>query len=113
MKLKIKKPRDWGSITWKQCADCGGATLLGLYGGSLFKVLQKFYPDIQWKIEWFPNIKRYPRRFWKNEDNCLIFLEDFAKRHQLKTPKDWQKVSLALVRKSGGQVELCCDGVHF
>lgn len=36
----------------------------------------------------------YPRDFWKSKTNQREFLNNFAQKHEIKTPKDWASVSI-------------------
>lgn len=46
VKLKIKKPSDWGKVTLIQVHELGGSYLLRQYNNSLFRCLQSIYKGI-------------------------------------------------------------------
>jgi hypothetical protein len=103
MKLNIKIPSDWGNITVQQLYELGGSSLLThYYNGSLFKCLQSVYKgifiifililikDTNWKREWFTKL---PKSYWKSMENRRNFLDEIAKKLNIKTPSDWGKVT--------------------
>lgn len=57
--------------------------------------------DISWKREWF---KVLPRNFWDNYSNRKSFLDDISLKYNLKTSKEWKRVSVTLLRSRGGKV---------
>lgn len=42
-KLNIKNPSDWYSVSTTMILQHGGSTVLGHYGGSLFRALSSIY----------------------------------------------------------------------
>lgn len=49
---------------------------------------------MDWKREWFPN--------WENPESRKNFLEKFAKKFNIKEPKDWGNISTQLIHEEGG-----------
>jgi len=89
-----------------------GSSLLKMHG-SLFGALQKSYPEISWKKEWFENTNAFPRKYWMNEENHRSFLDQLAKKHKVKEPSDWGKVTTKDILESKGKRLLDCHGTFF
>lgn len=45
--FQIKKPSDWGKITYKRIAERGYASLVILYDGSVMKTLKEVFPGMK------------------------------------------------------------------
>jgi len=101
VKLNIKKPEDWGSISKQSLHERGGSTLLRHYG-SLRKALKQIFPEIEWKNEWFLNSPKVEMGFWKKKENRKQFLEELAVKLDIKEPKDWGKVSKQQILENHG-----------
>ena len=115
-KFHIKKPEDWGNITLNLFMQAGGTSVLDHYENSLLKALENIYPglwenkcyineiEISWKREWFVNLSKFPHDYWNLIENQRKFLDEIASEYNIKTPNDWKRVSMSLIRKKGGQV---------
>lgn len=64
------------------------------------------YQEINWNREWFPSIPKYPRNYWNNFTNQQNFVKEIAEKYQVDSMGDWRRISLALIRKHGGQVRI-------
>lgn len=42
-KLKIKQPADWGQVTCKKIIDLDGGSILKVFKGSVYKLLESTY----------------------------------------------------------------------
>lgn len=117
LKLKIKKPSDWGTVTNQIFCALGGTSLLSYHKGSLLLCLKSVYkgffhllrlttnlPEIEWQVKWFPKVRRFPKRYWNSIENCKKFLEDVALSSNIKEMSDWRKISNAFIRTRGGTV---------
>lgn len=92
----------------------GGRGLLDYYRGSVFKCLQSVYKgnsnqlfrtiETKWKREWFSNRPRLSKEYWNSLENCRKFMNEIANSSNIVSASDWRKVSLALIRNSGGYV---------
>lgn len=98
-KLNIKEPKDWGKMNNKILIRNGGGSALSAYGNSLLKTLQFAYPDVQWNVKWF---SKFPHRYWKDKANQRNFLENIAKEFHVGSPKEWGKITTALIIERGG-----------
>lgn len=113
-KFNINHPSHWGNITKKHIHLEKGYGLLLRHGGSLLRALQSVFPgrkivvltgkDIKWAKEWFQNLPKYSVTFWKNKENQREFMNKIAKSYNIRTPNDWQRVTVSLIKMKGGQV---------
>lgn len=55
--------------------------------------------DRNWEIEWF---SKKPNRYWNNISNQRLFLDLFAKRHGIKNPSHWSRISVSQIEEEGG-----------
>lgn len=79
--------------------DC----LQSIYKGTFFlDLLCKI--ETKWKREWFSHIPRFSKYYWNSEENCRKFMNEIAKHSNIISPRDWRKVSLSLLRNTGGHV---------
>lgn len=117
VKLNVNHPSDWGKIQLRKIYALGGRTLLKYYRGSLFTCLQSIYTgisnldllkctDIKWKKEWFSYLPHYPKSHWKSRENCKIFLDELARKLNIKSPRDWGKVTIREFHRYGGSALL-------
>lgn len=97
--FKITVPSDWGKITTKQLEEAGGKTLLQYFDGSLFKCLQSVYSEVDWKLEWFHT----PKAHWSHFQHHKIFLQHIAEKYQIKSFKDWGKITQDKILEEGGK----------
>lgn len=114
----LSKPSDWGNVTFRSVVDMGGTFIVHYYHCSVFKALVTLFPgnlswisilfliEISWKKEWFPNTLQFPISFWRKEDNRKHFLQTLASDYNIFHFHDWQRVSLSLIKKKGGQVRI-------
>ena len=58
------------------------------------------YPDEQWNIFKFP-VK--PMRFWNDKSNQRLFLDYFAKEHNITSIDDWYQVTRDDIMSLGGR----------
>lgn len=102
----IKEPKEWSKATVRDIQKQGGSYLKHLYNGSIFRALQDVFPDVNWQREWFPNLKKYEKGYWREERNQRKFLDLIAAKYNLQQPSDWNRVTQSLIRQNGGQVRL-------
>ncbi len=62
--------------------------------------------DVKWERKWFNNIPRFPKKYWTSMDNCKNFMDEIATHSNVISANDWRKVSLALIRRNGGLVNI-------
>ena len=97
--LKMKTHDDWYKLTAKDIRNKGGYRLMQIYSGSLYKALQKIYPEHSWKLSEYD---RVPVGYWTDVDIQKQFLESIFRELEMKTLDDWYKVSTKEVRDRGG-----------
>lgn len=91
---------------------------LHCYGGSLYRALQDLYPGIyaliysslletKWNKKWFRTSNRkFPLGFFRDPSNQKNFLNSIAAQYNIKEPSQWQRVSIKLLKKKGGAVQI-------
>lgn len=114
LKFNIEEPGDWGKVSIQDFREENGASLLSYYKNSLYSCLKHIYKglnfvskfsnieDVEWKQEWFPNRKIFPKMFWKTQENRRKFLDDLKTEFDIQEPKDWGRVKIKEFRKRGG-----------
>src|SRR5690348_7938558 len=70
-KLKFTQPSDWYKINCETLKENGGKGLLNLYGGSVIRVLQNVYSEVDWKVWLFENPTK---GFWLVKENQRKYL---------------------------------------
>lgn len=58
--------------------------------------------DIIWNKEWFSNIPKFPKFYWKSKENQKKLLDGIARKLNITNPKDWGKVQTLDVQLLGG-----------
>lgn len=53
--------------------------------------------EIKWERKWFGKNYQYNPHYWTNKENQRKFLEEFAKKNNFTSPKDWGKVRIAQI----------------
>ena len=48
------------------------------------------------------NRSRKPNEHWKNKDNVLAFLSEIQQKYNLKTPDDWNSITISHITSNGG-----------
>lgn len=61
------------------------------------------YSEIEWKREWFPNMRSKSYGYWKDKQNQRKFFEGLVKILNINEPKDWGKVTVNSVHEYGGK----------
>lgn len=112
-KLLIKKPSDWGNISYTKLKELKGTRILTYYGGSLIKALMSIYPgyfekwakyvEVEWKLQWF---SKAPRKYWQDEINQRKVFEEIGKKFNILNPKDWSKLNSKTISDNGGGIIL-------
>lgn len=109
--LHIRNPSDWGKVTKKSFQKYRGGGLLRHYKNSVFaciksvykgynsRIFHLYFPDIEWKREWFQYIDTFS---WKFMGERRKFLEEVAVKMNIMHPKDWGRVTTRHLLKLGG-----------
>ena len=95
-KLQLNTPNDWDSIKKNQIISLGGRSLLNTYSLSEIKTLG--CPEGN---SYFKKTKK-PSGFWDNQENIQNFIEYIRKKLNLKTPKDWNSLTINKIHSIGG-----------
>lgn len=92
--------------------ESGGATITTKYGRSLKKMVTAVFPGpfiyylaLSWLDEDFESVKFFeksPNEYWNDPNRQRQFLTQFARRNQVKEPKDWGKITLRQIEEAGG-----------
>ena len=59
------------------------------------------YPEKEWII--FKTVNQLPKGFWNNKSNHRLFLDYFAKEHNITSIDDWKSVSTEDIISLGGR----------
>jgi hypothetical protein len=89
-KFNIQKLEDWYQISTKDFIKNGGIGILTYYGGSLYLILKKIYPEYDWK-PWLLN--NTPRSFWNKKDSIPNYIKWLENQLNIKTLDDWYNIS--------------------
>lgn len=130
--FNITCPEEWNKVTIKDinskgnCLRClifiGGAKLIWMNGGSLFRTLQSVYSGMKienfhsyletnWKKEWFSNLSRNrPCGYWNLPYNQRKYMDDLAIQLNIRNPEDWGKIPTSKITENGGHSLLLLFG---
>lgn len=97
-KLNLKTFDDWNSISYDDIKNCGGVTLFNSY--SLNDIKRLGFPE--GKEKFTKIIKRKSKKYWEDSTNIRNFLDKLQKEHNLKSVKDWKRISKSQIAALGG-----------
>ena len=92
-KYNLNTPEDWNSITQKHIQSNGGRGLLSNH--SMLELKCMACPEGK---STFTN----PPIYWENQENIDNFLSKIKEKYNLKTPKDWKRLSKNQIIQEGG-----------
>ena len=95
-KYNLQIPEDWNSITKKHIKSNGGSRLLVKY--SIFELKCMACPEGK---SIFKNPKQ-PTGYWENQENIDKFLSEIKEKYNLKTPEDWNSITVKHITSNGG-----------
>jgi hypothetical protein len=87
-------------ITGSNCVDIeklGGASIIKMYGGSVYRMLAAIYPSHRW-VEF----KFQDRISWSSVDTHRAFLDWVGSELKLQSMEDWYHVTVPMVHAKGG-----------
>jgi hypothetical protein len=114
----IHRVSDWRKLTFELVRKSGGGPILSIYGQSVFRMLQRIYPQVDFNFR-----KRKPRlrgqtkstfqkwmtdltgrrsagaRFWEDPGNVEKFVKFLGKELEISQLEDWYRVSLMQIKK--------------
>ena len=94
-KLNLQTLNDWKELTNKKIQNLGGSRLLKQY--SLYKIKCLGFPEGKSKF-----LPKKTSGYWKNPQNIQIFLSELKEKLNLRTPDDWNSLSIKDIRENGG-----------
>ena len=97
-KYNLNTSEDWNSITTKHIKSNGGSGLLIKY--SLFEL--KCLANPEGKSIYTNPKESKPFGYWENEININHFFEKLKLKYHLKTPLDWNRLSVKQIISQGG-----------
>ena len=97
LKMNLKTPDDWNSISNKDIQFYGGVKLLHEY--SLFDLKCLACPEGK-EVFYLP---KKSSGYWDYEENVKEFLEKIKLELNLKTPEDWNSLSTKNIQSFGGR----------
>lgn len=90
-KLNYNKMEDWYNIGQKDFnMNYGGGLLTGEYGGCSYKAIINIFDDHKWL---FWKFKKTSKIFWKDDNNCFIYLNWLKKNNNISKLEDWYKIN--------------------
>ena len=96
--LKLETKEDWNNLKVKQIQELGGRSLLLKY--SLLEIKKFGFPKLNEENE---EIKeRKSSGYWENKKNLQLFLDKLKNTYNLKTYKDWNKITKKQIKELGG-----------
>jgi len=101
-KIGIQNADGWYKVTSSVLIENGGRSIL-YHHGSLFNALKWIYPHIQWDPSKF---ERISFNFFSDPKNQKLFLEEAAKKLDLKNITDWKNVTTSQIMKIKGAKSL-------
>lgn len=99
-KAGVQGPQQWRTVGTAMVKQLGGAGLLDRYGGSVARLLEACYPEVEWK-PWHLR-KRFGKAHWTLPENRRAFLHQLAAEFSIERPEDWKRVSSEDIRARGG-----------
>ena len=99
-KLSITSADDWSKISQQKIKQEGGSTLLKHYNNSIYAALTTLYPERTWVV--FDSTTRVPKGFWDDIANHQMFLDWFAKKHNITSFDQWNRITADQIKESGG-----------
>eukprot|EP01114_Cavostelium_apophysatum_P021759 TRINITY_DN7678_c0_g1_i2.p1 TRINITY_DN7678_c0_g1~~TRINITY_DN7678_c0_g1_i2.p1 ORF type:complete len:759 (+),score=135.48 TRINITY_DN7678_c0_g1_i2:52-2328(+) len=94
----IRQWRDWYHIRNEDFFRNGGTGLLAYYNNSASKAIMAIYPQYNWSIEQFDNVKKY----WQDPSNQRQFMAKIAKKLNIRSMEDWKSVTHEDIIRFGG-----------
>ena len=95
---KLKSPKDWNSISFKQIKLCGGISLLNKF--SVYDIKCMGCPE--GKSFFDKPIQYKPPKYWDNKENVLLFLYHLKDVYHLNSIDDWNSVTKNQIELNGG-----------
>lgn len=90
----------WRRIQYADVAAAGGKGLLNRYGGSVFRLLQDTFPELD--LREVECRGRVSRGHWEERENRLAFLRLLQQQHGVACSEDWRTVTAMQVRELPG-----------
>src|SRR3990167_6712006 len=107
--LGLKNITDWKAhLRLQQIKDKGGAAILSKYANKK-NFLAAIYPEINWdevSEGADPRNRAKIRKdygFWKVKENQIEFMNNLAKKLNIKKPEEWYDVKVTDIKKHGGR----------
>lgn len=102
--LGVEKLEDWYKVSGDQFKELGGSGLLSTYNGSLVKLLQSVYPEMDWHPWLFAQA---PKEYWDNNHNARKCFDWLSAKLNISNPSDWNGIKLSVIRqyKASGLIQ--------
>jgi hypothetical protein len=101
--LGVESIEDWYAVTLQQIKDRGGGKLIHNYFYSITKMLQHFYPNVEFDYWKFDHV---PSGYWSERKNQRRFFDWLASQLNIKEVNDWYSVTQLELSKHGGNSSL-------
>ena len=97
-KLGYKTTEDWYKVSAKNFKHNGANSILREYGSHI-NLIKSIFPEYDW-LEW--KFTYVSKGFWKDVENCKIYMNWLGRKLGYKTLEDWYKVSGKNFTDNGG-----------
>ena len=100
-KFNLETFEDWDLLKQKQIQSVdGGFALLNKY--TMYDLKCMGFPDGKFEKPILPKPNYKPPGYWNDKQNRLEFLEQLKSKFNLKTPSDWERLSVCQIKSIGG-----------
>ena len=100
--LNLQTPDDWNSITTNQIISNGGSRLLKKY--SIYEI--KILGCPEGKLKFIHETNQKKPGYWEKQENINHFLNEMQNKLNLKTPSDWNSITIQQIQSLGGKMLL-------
>eukprot|EP01114_Cavostelium_apophysatum_P017295 TRINITY_DN5106_c0_g1_i2.p1 TRINITY_DN5106_c0_g1~~TRINITY_DN5106_c0_g1_i2.p1 ORF type:complete len:690 (-),score=185.35 TRINITY_DN5106_c0_g1_i2:125-2194(-) len=97
-KKNIISKDDWYSVKQEEIVNAGGSGLVKRFRSHIYALLN-LYPNEEWTVHRF---KHLPHNYWESKDNQRTFIEEIAKRLDVKHWEEWYTIKVSDFVECGG-----------
>jgi len=98
--LNIEIQLDWKILDHESLLNSGGAAIIRKYNASIFDMLQKIYPEINWHVF---DRKHIPHGFRNSPQYQRNYLSDLQRNFFIQNKDDWYRLSCEQISQAMGR----------
>ena len=98
-KYNVNTPEEWNLISRREIVSNGGSRLLSKY--SMYDLKCIACPE--GKSIFMKPHQTKASEYWEDENNRNKFLDKLKNKYNLKTPQDWERLSVGQIKSQGGR----------